>query len=70
MSLTPAEKEVLCLLALAWGRFLLIPEDHPRERAEFLRAIHAGQALIGLRVARRVDPDFWLQGERELGEPA
>lgn len=63
--LTSSEKQVVRHLGLAWGHFVTLSRDHPSETAEFVRAIHAAQALVGLRVARRADPGFWTVRETE-----
>lgn len=68
--LTSTEKEVLNALVEAWNRFLLLSVDHPNERREFLSAIHRAQALVAVRVARRLEPDFWRGGESADHGPA
>ena len=64
--LTPRELEVLEHLAHAWNLYLLMLPSHPDEQADMRRAIHAAQGIIGMRVARRVDPAVW--GQEEEGE--
>lgn len=59
--LSRAEKEVLALLAKASNAYFDLPEEHPVEKDEWLLSVHRLQDLIGVRVARRVDPDVWKQ---------
>lgn len=58
--LSPKERKVLALLSEAWNEFLDINYggfvDH---KDRFLNAIHEAQSVIAVRVARRVDPEFW-----------
>lgn len=49
--LTNQEKAVLHLLGQAWNELLMLPEIHPADRDEFLRAIHAAQNIILARPA-------------------
>jgi hypothetical protein len=60
-SLTFEEKECLRLLSEAWKAFSDLGQKHPSDNPEFCNAIHDAQKLIGIRVARRVDPDIWTQ---------
>ena len=63
--LTPDEKNCLLNLAAAWDVFVAMPTKHPSDTHEFQSAIHNAQCLIALRVARRVNPDFWYQPEKQ-----
>jgi hypothetical protein len=58
--LTPREKEVLDHLASAWNAFLLLTPAHPDETSDMRSAIHSAQYIIGTRVARRVETDYWV----------
>lgn len=57
--LTSKECDVLVALASAWNVFVDLPPGHPDDTPEFRRLIHAAQAIIGSRVATRVDPTEW-----------
>lgn len=57
--LTQEEKDCASHLMSAWNKFLALDKKHPSDDAEFLKAIHDAQKMIALRVARRVDPNFW-----------
>lgn len=59
--LSKAEKDVLALLVKATNAYFALAEEHPVERDEWVLAVHRLQDLIGIRVARRVDPDVWRQ---------
>jgi DnaJ-class molecular chaperone len=59
--LSSDERNCLLHLAAAWNFFVAMPTKHPSETHEFQSAIHNAQCLIALRVARRVNPDFWYQ---------
>lgn len=65
--LTEAEREVLAYLKCAWESFMKLPTQHPMDEREMCDAIHRCQHLIGMRSARRVDPNFWYNkmDERE-----
>lgn len=63
--LTSDEKNCLLNLAAAWNFFVAMPAKHPSDTHEFQSAIHNAQCLIALRVARRVNPDFWHQPEKQ-----
>lgn len=61
VALTDDEKQVLELLARAWDKFNSLDRKHPSDNSEFLDSIHRAQQIIGLRVARRVNPEVWRQ---------
>ena len=54
-------EEKLCLtrLAEAWNLFVNMPDSDEDDVTDFRRAIHEAQRIIALRVARRVNPEFW-----------
>ena len=56
---TENELQVLRALSVAWDAFLTLPVQHPDDRDDFRRSIHASQDLIAIRLARRVDPVTW-----------
>jgi hypothetical protein len=56
--LTGDERLVLNLLGEAYNAFLLLPRQHPSEADEFRLSIHRCQDIVGMRVARRSDPDL------------
>jgi len=62
-NLTGEEAQILYSLADAWNRFVALDKKHPDDNDDFRRAIHQAQQLIAMRVARRVDPEVWLQPE-------
>lgn len=59
--LTEQEKLVLEDLSSAWHRFVELKYHCDWDHQEFSNAIHAAQSIIATRVARRVDPDIWIQ---------
>jgi hypothetical protein len=56
MKMTKEELEVIDYLRKAWGAFLKLERQHPDEERDFADGIHKCQYLMGMRVARRVDP--------------
>jgi hypothetical protein len=50
------EKEVLECLVRAWNLFNKLPKQHPDELRDFADGIHKCQYLIGMRIARKVEP--------------
>ncbi len=50
-TLLAAEQQIAQMLGDVWNQYLQRPTEHPHERDEFCRAIHAGQALILARAA-------------------
>lgn len=59
MKLTESETKVLTHLANAWNEFCKLENIAENDANTFMHAIHEAQARIALRVARRVDPEFW-----------
>lgn len=59
--LTEKERKVLALTVECWNSWCSLPTNNMSDSEEFMRAIHAAQHLIALRVARRADPDVWVQ---------
>lgn len=51
--MTEAEKHLVELLAEAWNAFVFMPIEHPCDRDEFCRGIHALQEKVLARPARR-----------------
>ena len=47
------EKAVIDALAEAWNRYVELPVEHNDDLDEFRRAIHAAQAKVFMRPARR-----------------
>ncbi|EKN6414450.1 hypothetical protein DVQ15_08910 [Yersinia enterocolitica] len=47
------EQRIAQMLGDAWNQYLLLPIEHPSERAEFCRAIHDCQRIILARPAIR-----------------
>ncbi|WP_300747487.1 hypothetical protein [Pseudomonas sp.] len=52
--LTDREAFIAGLLAGVWNEYLKLPTEHPMERDEFCRAIHACQNMVLARPGRRV----------------
>ena len=61
VGLTNGERSVLDATAKAWNAWCDLLGREMHDDDEFMRAIHAAQQMIALRVARRVDPDVWRQ---------
>jgi hypothetical protein len=61
VGLTEQERHTLTLTADCWNSWCSLPARDAADNDEFMRAIHAAQHLIALRVARRADPDVWRQ---------
>jgi hypothetical protein len=59
------ERTVLGHLAEAWNLFIAMPQSHPSDKDEFMRAVHAAQNIIASRVAQRADPETWPSYEAE-----
>ena len=51
--MTDEERGVINLLAQAWNAFVELPVEHPMDREDFCRMIHAAQDKILSRPARR-----------------
>lgn len=47
------ERKIVEMLGEAWNAYLLLPVEHPNDHAEMMRAIHAAQALVLMRMGRR-----------------
>jgi hypothetical protein len=60
LPLTAGERAVANHLATAWNEFLELPGTDPDSREELRRAINTGLHLLALRVARRLEPAFWV----------
>ena len=58
-ALTPEEKLVLSHLTEAFYHFVELGEKVDFDEKEFSEGIHKCQTLVGLRVARRIDPLIW-----------
>jgi len=61
VGLSNEELSALEATAEAWNAWCTLPSRTADDDEEFMRAIHAAQQLIALRVARRVNPDVWRQ---------
>lgn len=57
VGLTEEEKEILAHLVEAWKKFDKLKSTC---KADFLDAIHKAQQIVALRVAKRVNPDIWV----------
>jgi hypothetical protein len=53
--LTVNESNVLRQLAEAWNQYIELPEVHPQDRDEFMRAIHAAQNIVLARPATKIE---------------
>lgn len=63
--LTPEERKVVAALAEAWNLYVALPIQHRSDGDEFAGAIHRAQDIVGMRVARRADPDVWTNEETD-----
>ncbi len=63
VSLTEEEKEVLYHLKEAWNKFVSLDKNSDDNLNEYRDAIHRCQQIIGVRVARRANPEVWRQPE-------
>lgn len=61
--LTADERRVLDLLAEAWNAYIKLPLQYSLDRSEFAFYVNGCQGIVGLRVARRADPDVWHNEE-------
>jgi hypothetical protein len=59
--LTFQEKEVLESLSEAFNRFVQLPDKRGNDDANFASKIDDLNALVAIRVARRIDKDVWTQ---------
>ncbi|KKM03556.1 hypothetical protein LCGC14_1773210 [marine sediment metagenome] len=59
MKLTEAERAILTALGEVWNDYCKLPDRRHANDRDFIRSIHEAQRIVGIRVARRVDPDFW-----------
>ena len=57
--LTDTEKAILNHLVAAWNLFVGLESKNDHSSVEFMTAIHDAQKIIALRVASRVNPEFW-----------
>lgn len=59
--LLDAEKELLTALAEAYNLYCTLPDRFSRDDEEVTQLINQLQCRIAMRIARRVDPNFWTQ---------
>lgn len=60
VALTDMEKQACSHLVSFWNLYLQLPEPKDADDLRVIRdAVHAIQSIMALRVAKRVDPDFW-----------
>jgi len=55
-NLTKQEKRILIHLTNAWNEFIKLDTQHPSELTDFADGLHKCQYLIGMRIARRIEP--------------
>lgn len=55
--MTPEEREIMDLLALAWNTFVLLPVTHPNHTDDFADGIHRAQDVIINKIVQRDYPD-------------
>lgn len=58
-NLTTTERMVLEYITNAWNAFQSLPIQHYSDVDEFRAAIHRLSDLVGIRVARRLEPELW-----------
>lgn len=61
--ITPEERAVLDLSAQLWNALLELPGTHPQEIAEHVADVHNIQNRVMARVARRCNPDYFVNSE-------
>ena len=57
---TDEEKAVVLKLVEAYEMWLKLPDKNTNELEDFIYGIHRCQDVIRGRVAKRVDPEFWV----------
>ena len=57
--MTFKEKEILNHLIKAWNIFNKLDRQHPDELRDFCDGIHRCQYLIGMRIARKIEPKIF-----------
>jgi len=57
--MTPAELEIIDLLAQAYNKFITLDATSPHDRHEFMTAIHVNQHIVMKRLAQRSHPDIF-----------
>lgn len=58
-AIVASEEAVMSHLVQAWNGFALLPQTHPTDADEFMRAIHLCQRILATRQMRRIDPEKW-----------
>lgn len=61
--MTLAEEDALKKSAALWDAMVSLDDKHPDDDLEVRLAIHRIQAIVGARIARRVNPEIWWQGD-------
>jgi hypothetical protein len=61
LDLTEKEKEILTKLAEVHNLYTKLGEEHPSDINEWVLSLHRLQQLIGIRVARRNNPEMWYK---------
>jgi hypothetical protein len=61
LGLTDQEKSILDHFVEVWNELCDLPKRSEADAIEMQEIIHRGQQLIALRVARRIDVDYWNQ---------
>jgi hypothetical protein len=59
--LLDTEKELLTALAEAYNLYCTLPDRFARDDEEVTHLMNQLQARIAMRIARRVEPNFWTQ---------
>lgn len=59
MKLTEQEHLVLMKLKETWNEWLKLDGSTMDDNFAFRRLVHQAQYMVGVRVARRADPDVW-----------
>lgn len=58
--LTELEKQACGHIGCFWNLYIQLPDSNNADDLRVIRdAVHAIQGVMAVRVARRVDPDFW-----------
>lgn len=59
LGLQDEEREVLELLSIAWDKWIVLEGHSDDDIDEFRHCVHRMQYIVGMRVARRVNPKDW-----------
>jgi len=60
-TITTEEMTILMLLASAWDKLILLPEENTgqHDSIDFMRSINECQRIVSMRLVRRIHPDMF-----------